>query len=79
MRVTPVDPAEAGPELRTLFTAQAQQYGRPLPSTRVMARRPSIILGHHALSSGVAESGLLPEPLIALVNRRVATHNDCPF
>lgn len=79
MRMEGIDPARASGELAAFFARQQEDFGMALPSSRLMARRPSILFGLQAFRQGIAESGLLPASLIALINRRVAWHNGCPF
>jgi hypothetical protein len=71
---------EAGDEYtRKVLQAQAKTWGAPLLPHLVHARRPSIFRGVQAMWTGIAASGLIAEPLRALVNRRVASLNGCPF
>lgn len=79
MRIQGVDPAQVPAELTGFFAEQTRRFGRPLLSSQIMARRPSILTGLEELAKGIDASGLLPAGLPALVNRRVATHNGCPF
>ena len=79
MRIAGADTSGFSGALAAYFQEQAKQYGRTLPSSEILARRPTILLGHIAMSEGLEASGLLPASLKALVNRRVAAHNGCPF
>lgn len=79
MRIAGIDPAQAPPNIAKVFQAQMDQHGRYLPSAQVMARCPEIFLGYGALGAAIEASGRLSPALRALVNRRVALHNDCPF
>ena len=45
----------------------------------IYAVRPSLFRGARGMWSGLAQSGLLEEPLVALLNRRVASMIGCGF
>jgi hypothetical protein len=79
MRIPGVDPTKAEGELAKIFEAQVREWGSPLLTTRTMARCPSILRGYRSLIEGIKTSGLLADDLKALINRRVASHNGCPF
>jgi hypothetical protein len=53
--------------------------GGPLLPHLVYARRPTIFRGARGMWAGLAGSGLIDGALQALVNRRVASLNGCPF
>ncbi len=78
-RVAGIDPNDAEPELRDVFTAQREKWGAPLGTHLVHARRPSIYRGIRAMWSGIEVSGLIDPKLRALLNRRVAMLNGCLF
>ncbi|MBI3079497.1 MAG: carboxymuconolactone decarboxylase family protein [Deltaproteobacteria bacterium] len=78
-RIPPVDRSKIPPEVEELFQEQEQSYGTVLESSLIMAHCPSILMGYRALRAGVTESGLIPVPLKALINVRVASINGCPF
>ncbi len=65
--------------MRSLFEQQTKKWGAPLLPYLVYARRPSILRGVRGMWEGLGASGLLDGRLIALVNRRVASHNGCLF
>jgi alkylhydroperoxidase family enzyme len=80
-RIDGVDPerADLEPSIKAVFAAQADKWGGPLLNHLVYARRPSIFRGARAMWTGLAQSGLIDPALVALVNRRVASLNGCPF
>ena len=78
-RVSGVDPNDADPGLRTVFDAQVAAWGAPLEPYLVYARRPSVFLAVRAMWDALDASGLVDGPLKALVCRRVASLNGCPF
>ncbi len=78
-RIPDVPDDAADPEVRAYFEKQKENYGFVLNTSRVYAHRPSIMLGHAALSEGVNASGLIAPALQGLVCARVASINGCPF
>jgi hypothetical protein len=78
-RIDGVNPEEVDEYTRNVLQAQAKTWGAPLLNHLVYARRPSIFRGARAMWTGIATSGLIDEKLQALVNRRVASLNDCMF
>ncbi len=78
-RIQGVDPNEATGELKAVFEAERKQWGAPLLPHLVYARRPTIFRGARGMWAGLAGSGLIDGALQALVNRRVASLNGCPF
>lgn len=64
---------------RKVLEAQAKTWGSPLLNHLVYARRPSIFRGVRAMWTGIAASRLIDETLQALINRRVASLNECEF
>ncbi len=79
LRIAGIDPNTATPDIARALQRQIDQYGTPYHSSLVMARLPSIFNGYQALNAGMEASGLLDAQLKALINRRVASHNHCPF
>ena len=79
MRIKGVRPEEADAYARRVFDAQTRKWGAPLTNHLVYARRPTIFRGARAMGQGLAGSGLIEPKLVALVNRRVASHNGCEF
>ncbi|OED43655.1 hypothetical protein AB833_03380 [Chromatiales bacterium (ex Bugula neritina AB1)] len=78
-RVTEVVDAGENPTLKRLFDTDRNTYGDLLNPTKVMAHCPPILEAAKHLSASIAESGLLPKALHALVHARVAAINGCPF
>ncbi len=78
-RIEGVDPTNAEPAIAAVFAAQTKQWGGPLLNHLLYARRPTIFRGARAMWTGIGSSGLIDERLQALINRRVAAHNGCPF
>jgi hypothetical protein len=80
-RIDGVDPAapDLEPVIRAVFEAQARKWGAPLLTHLVYARRPSLFRAVRAMWAGVDAPGLVDPALKALVNRRVAALNGCPF
>jgi len=65
--------------VKQVLDAQKDKWGAPLLNHLLYARRPSIFRGARAMWSGIDSSGLIPDELKALVNRRVAFLNGCEF
>ena len=78
-RIEGVDPDRVEPRIKAAFDAQTKQWGAPLLSHLIYARRPTILRGAQGMWGGLDASGLLEGTLVALVNRRVATINGCEF
>lgn len=79
MRIQPVDPDQVEPPVRAALSQQAQRWGAPLLPYLLYARRPSIFRAVRGMWAGLDGSGLIDAPTRALVNRRVAMLNGCPF
>lgn len=81
MRIDGVDPErdDLPPAVREVLRAQARTWGNPLLNHLLYARRPSIFRGVRAMWTGLDQSALLEPALVALINRRVASLNGCPF
>jgi hypothetical protein len=78
-RVPDVDPGAIDPQVHAVLEAQRKQWGGPLFNHLIYARRPSIFRAVRGMWSGIDTSGLIEEPLKALLNRRVAFLNGCEF
>lgn len=78
-RITDVDPSKRDEYAKKLFEAQAKKWGAPLLPYPIYARRPSILHAVRGMWEGLGASGLLDQKLVALLNRRVASHNGCLF
>lgn len=79
MRISPIDPEEAEPQIRAVLRKQAEKWGSPLNNHLLYARRATIFRGVRGMWGSIDASGLIDEQLKALVNRRVASLNGCPF
>jgi alkylhydroperoxidase family enzyme len=62
-----------------VFEAQTKKWGAPLYTARMHGRLPALLRGVQGMWGAIDASGLIDERLKALVNRRVATINGCPF
>ena len=78
-RIPGIDPADTEPRINRVLAAQADKWGAPLINHRVYARIPAIFHAVRGMWSGLDAAGLLPPTLVALINRRVAALNHCPF
>ena len=78
-RIKGIDPATADGRIQAVLEAQAKKWGSPLINHLVYARTPHIFKGVRGMWGGLDQSGHLDEKLVALLNRRVATINKCPF
>jgi len=78
-RIPNVDIETAERYVKQVLDAQKDKWGAPLLNHLLYARRPSIFRGARAMWSGIDSSGLIPDELKALVNRRVAFLNGCEF
>lgn len=78
-RIKDVDVAAVDARIQAVLEAQSKKWGAPLLNHLLYARRPSIFRAARGMWSGIAESGLIPAGLQALINRRVAFHNGCVF
>lgn len=78
-RITGVDPNSVTGYIKEVFAAQAKRYGAPLLNHLLYARRPTIFRGVRAMWTGIDSSGLIDSKLQALLNRRVASINNCEF
>jgi hypothetical protein len=78
-RVRGIERDHADAYAKSVFDAQERQWGAPLITNLVYARRPTIFRAVRGMWSGIDASGLIPPALRALVNRRVAFLNRCEF
>lgn len=78
-RLPDVDPNAVDAHIRAVLEAQRKRWGAPLLNHLLYARRPTIFRGVRSMWSGIDASGLIDEPLKALLNRRVAFLNGCEF
>ena len=78
-RVSGVDPATVTSYVKNVFQPQTKRYGAPLLNHLLYARRPTIFRGVRAMWTGIDSSGLIDPKLQTLLNRRVASINNCEF
>lgn len=78
-RIAGVNPNEATGAIGATFEAQERRWGGPLLNHLVYARRPTIFRGARGMWGGIDGSGLIDGALQALINRRVASINNCAF
>ena len=78
-RIPDIDRAAVDEFTNDLFEQQTKKWGAPLLPYSIYARRPTILRGVRGMWDGLGASGLLDARLVALVNRRVASHNGCLF
>jgi hypothetical protein len=78
-RIPDADVASAERYVKQVLQAQQEKWGAPLLNHLLYARRPSIFRGARAMWAGIDSSGLIPDDLKALLNRRVAFLNGCEF
>lgn len=78
-RIESVDPGRVEPRTAAILAAQSKKWGAPLYNHLIYARCPDIFRAVRGMWSGLETSGQLEPALIALVNRRVAFLNHCPF
>ncbi|MDQ2864623.1 MAG: hypothetical protein M3R51_00190 [Candidatus Eremiobacteraeota bacterium] len=78
-RIPGIDPETDDPYAKRVFELQVERWGAPLLNHLVYARRPTILRAARGMWAGIAGSGLIDEPLQALLNRRVARLNCCDF
>ena len=79
MRIQPADPDRVDPPVGAVLRKQAETWGAPLLNHLLYARRTTIFRGVRGMWGGIDGSGLIDAQLKALVNRRVAMLNGCPF
>ena len=78
-RIPDADLDNAERYVKQVLKAQQEKLGAPLLNHLLYARRPSIFRGARAMWTGIDSSGLIPDQLKALLNRRVAFLNGCEF
>ncbi len=78
-RIPGINVKDADARASAVLNAQSKKWGSPLINHLVYARIPSIFKAVRGMWSGLNQSGLLPQGLLVLVNRRVAILNNCEF
>jgi len=79
VKISRVDPEQVEPSVSAVLRAQAERWGAPLLPYLLYARRPTIFRAVRGMWGGIDASGLIDAGLKAMVNRRVAMLNGCPF
>ena len=78
-RVREIEDDGGDPILKDVFAKETEIFGYVLNTTKVLAHTPPILKAAKQLGASIEKSGLLPKPLIPLLNLRVALINGCPF
>ena len=78
-RIDGVKADEVEDYIKRVFAAQTGKWGAPLLNHLLYARRPTIFRGARGMWQGIDASGLVDGGLRALINRRVASLNNCEF
>lgn len=78
-RLPEINPDDADPSVQRYLQSDRKHHGDVLKTTKVYARRPTILAGMRELSAGIVRSGLIEIGLQSLVCVRVAAINRCPF
>jgi len=78
-RIANVPDDRIDPYVREVLESQRRKWGGPLLNHLLYARRPTIFRGVRGMWAGLDGSGLLEASLVALLNRRVASLNNCVF
>lgn len=78
-RIPGVDPESTEGYVRRVFGAQTKSWGGPLLNHLLYARRPRLFRAVRGMWGSLNCDELLPQGMVALVNRRVASLNGCVF
>ncbi len=78
-RIPDADAAGFDEFTNNIFLQQTKKWGAPLLPYPIYARRPGILRAVRGMWDALGSSRLLEGRLVALVNRRVASHNGCLF
>jgi len=78
-RIAPANADHPDSSIRKVLDAQQRKWGAPLMNHLLYARRPTIFRGVRAMWTGIESSGRIDARLQALINRRVASINNCEF
>jgi len=78
-RVREIEDDGGDPILKDVFAKETEIFCYVLNTTKVMAHTPPILKAAKQLGASIEKSGLLPRPLVPLLNLRVALINGCPF
>jgi alkylhydroperoxidase family enzyme len=78
-RVSEIEDDGGDATLKELFEAERERFGGLMNPTKIQAHCPPILRAAKQLGVAIAQSGLLPPALVALVSLRTAAINGCPF
>ena len=79
-RIPPVDVETLPDDLRDVLEEQRKSWGAPLYPYLFYARNPAYFRAAHGMWTALQqETKRVPDPLRALLNRRVASWNGCEF
>jgi alkylhydroperoxidase family enzyme len=79
-RIPPVDVATLPDDLRETLEEQHERFGAPLYPYLFYARNPAYFHAAHAMWSALQqETKRVPGTLRGLLNRRVASWNECEY
>jgi alkylhydroperoxidase family enzyme len=79
-RIPPVDVATLPDDLRETLEEQHERFGAPLYPYLFYARNPAYFRAAHAMWSALQqETKRVPGTLRGLLNRRVASWNECEY
>jgi hypothetical protein len=79
-RIPPVDGETLPDDLRETLEAQRRRYGTPLYPYLFYARNPAYFRAAHAMWTTLQQETMrVPGTLRTLLNRRVASWNECEF
>lgn len=78
-RIAPLDPDVVGGPLKDLAESQRKVWGKPLLPYLFYGRSPAILQSTTAMWATIHGLKRIDGKLKALVNRRVAWWNGCPF
>ena len=79
-RIPPVDVATLPDDLRAVLQEQRERLGAPLYPHLFYARNPAHVRAAHAMWSALQqETKRVPGTLRGLLNRRVASWNECEY
>lgn len=78
-RIEGVDPEQVGGYVGRTLKAQKETWGDPLLNHLIYGRRPALFKAVRGMWTGLNKDSLIPETLVSLMNRRVASINGCHF
>ncbi|MCC7341986.1 MAG: hypothetical protein IT170_12965 [Bryobacterales bacterium] len=78
-RIQGIPVAQAEDRVRKDLEAQEKRWGAPLFPYPIYARNPALYVAVRGMWKALGSSGKVDAALLALSNRRVASHNGCVF